>query len=486
MLMNRLTLYIASVLFPASLLLGQIQLQSAFPSLSFTRPVDIQAPPDSSNRLAIVSQPGIIYIFPNSSSVQSAKVFLDIRDSVQSIGSEEGLLGLAFHPNFKNNRYIFVNHTGKNPRRDVVARYTVSATNPDSVVTGSRVSILEIYDPYENHNAGQLAFGPDGFLYIGTGDGGSGGDPQNRAQNPDSLLGKMLRIDVDNSDPGHNYAIPPTNPYYGMISPRPEIWAMGLRNPWRYSFDPVTGKLWLADVGQNAWEEIDTVQRGKNYGWRIMEGNNCYDPSTGCNQTGLTLPVWEYMHPGGNGSASITGGYVYRGSSILEFQGKYVYADFVFGSIWILNYDTTGGPVNSLFSNSGFNISSFGVDQNKELYLSAFNGKIYKFVKTSSTAAVDNFAPPAGFMLSQNFPNPFNPSTTLRFELPENEFVTLVVYSLVGQRVKTVVQAEFSAGTHQVQWDGTNDLGQPMPTAVYFYRLTAGSLTKSRRMILLK
>ncbi len=462
---------------------SQIQLQSAFPSLTFSSPLDIQAPPDSSNRLAVVTQPGFIYIFPNSPSVASVKTFLNVTDSaLYGGGTEEGLLGLAFHPNFKNNKYIFVNYTGKSPRRDIVARFTVSAANPDSVDKSTYVSILEITDPYSNHNAGQLAFGPDGFLYIGTGDGGSGGNPQNRAQNPDSLLGKMLRIDIDNADPGRNYAIPSTNPYFGMTSPRPEIWAMGFRNPWRYSFDPVTGKLWLADVGENAWEEIDTVQRGKNYGWRIMEGNHCYDPSPGCNQTGLTLPVWEYMHPGGNGSASITGGCVYRGTLIPEFYGKYLYADFVFGSIWVLNYDTVGGPINSLFSNSGLNISSFGVDQNRELYLSAYNGKIYKFVKTSSTAVVENFAPPAGFMLSQNYPNPFNPSTTIQFTLAEAGKATLKVFNILGQVVATLFEGEVQAGrTQQVKVDASR-----LPSGIYFAKLEADNQQMMRKMLLVK
>lgn len=245
-------------------------------------------------------------------------------------------------------------------------------------------------------------------MYIGPGDGGSGGDTQNRAQNPDSLLGKMLRIDVDNAEPGLNYAIPSTNPYYGMTSPRPEIWAMGFRNPWRYSFDPVTGWLWVGDVGQRAWEEIDIVEKGRNYGWRIMEGNHCYNPSRGCNSTGLTPPVWEYDHSS-TGGFSITGGYVYRGENIPELQGKYVYADYVSGRIWFLTYDGVNPTVNNLFSNSGLSIATFGLDENKELYLGAFDGKIYKFVKTSLTAVVENAGPAANLFLSQNYPNPFNP-----------------------------------------------------------------------------
>ncbi|MBI3006238.1 MAG: PQQ-dependent sugar dehydrogenase [Ignavibacteriales bacterium] len=469
---------------PGQSLHAQILLQSAFPNLSFIKPLDLQSPPDGTNRIAVVTQPGVIYIFPNAPSVSSANVFLDVRDSVHDVGSEQGLLGLAFHPRFAENRYLFVNYTSKPNARTVIARYTVSNTNPDSVDKSTRLVILEIYQPFSNHNGGGLAFGPDGYLYIGTGDGGSGGDPANRAQNLDSLLGKMLRIDVDGSEDGRNYAIPPTNPYFGMTSPRPEIWAYGLRNPWRYSFDSTTGWLWAADVGQDAWEEIDIIEKGKNYGWRIMEGLHCYNPSTGCNQTGLTLPIWEYAHNSAGGF-SITGGFVYRGAAIPELYGKYVYGDYVSRRIWFLSYDGVNPPVNELFGTAAGGISSFGLDQDKELYVTAFDGKIYKFIWQPPTSA-GRENPVQSYSLRQNYPNPFNPGTTIEFSLPTAQHTTVTVYDMTGKEILTLANTELSGGVHRIHWDGRDMTGKAMPSGVYFYRLKSGARLETGRMMLLR
>ena len=481
----RLRVILAGSFFLCGPLHAQIQLQAAFPNLTFTRPLDFQAPPDGSNRIAVVTQPGVIYIFPNSSSVSSPRVFLDVRDSAYTVNNEQGLLGLAFHPRFSENRHIFVNYTAKPNARTVIARFTVSGTNPDSIDKRTRLLILEISQPYSNHNGGGLAFGPDGYLYIGMGDGGSGGDPQNRAQNNAELLGKFLRINVDSAAGGKNYAIPPDNPFVGNVMGfREEIFAWGLRNPWRFSFD--SQRLWSGDVGQGAWEEIDVIENGKNYGWNIMEGNHCYPPpTTGCNQAGLTLPVWEYAH-NSSGGFSVTGGYVYRGPTIPELYGKYVYADYVSGRIWLLSYDGTNPPVNELFSSSGLGISSFGLDQQKELYLCAFDGKVYKFVKTTPTVVHGESSVRPSFSLKQNYPNPFNPSTTIEFSLPAAERTTITIYDTGGKEVLKLVDEELSVGVHKVHWKGRNRANEAVPSGVYFYHLKARSHAETGRMVLLR
>jgi glucose/arabinose dehydrogenase len=363
---------------------ADVLLQSAFPNLSFSSPVDLQNAGDSTNRIFVVTQSGVIYVFDNTPSIaqNQVKVFLDIQDHVTN-GGELGLLGLAFHPNYENNGYFYVNYTAPGPLRSIIARYQVSAGDPNTADKNSELILLQIDQPFSNHNGGQLAFGPDGYLYVSLGDGGSGGDPQNNGQSLSTILGKILRIDVNMSSGGRNYSIPPDNPFFGNTAGfREEIYAYGLRNPWRFSFDFSTGRLWAGDVGQDLWEEIDLIEKGKNYGWRIMEGNHCFNPSTNCNTTGLTLPVWEYGH-NSEGGNSVTGGHVYRGMNVPELAGKYVYGDFISGRVWTLSYDGINPAVNTLLLNSGLAIASFGVDRQKELYICAFDGKIYKFVSTN-------------------------------------------------------------------------------------------------------
>jgi glucose/arabinose dehydrogenase len=357
-----------------------IALQQAFPNISFVNPVDFQHPGDGTNRLFVVEQRGIIHVFENKHDVDQKSVFLDIQERVDDSGMEEGLLGLAFHPDFEKNRYFYVNYTSTNPDRSRISRFRVSKSNPDVADPESELIVLEVDKPYENHNAGQLVFGPsDGYLYVPTGDGGSGGDPHNNGQNLKALLGKILRIDVNRTDSGLHYAIPPDNPFANNTQGyRKEIFAYGMRNPWRISFDPETGRLWAADVGQNKWEEIDIIQSGKNYGWRTMEGRHCYNPPEDCDTTGLTMPVWEY---GRSQGISATGGYVYRGPGVSELTGKYVYADFGSGRIWSLAYDGQKPPSNALLLDTSLQISSFGVDRLNELYVCAFDGKIYKFTE---------------------------------------------------------------------------------------------------------
>ena len=365
---------------------GSTQLEEAFPELTFERPVDLQHAGDGSGRLFVVEQEGTIRVFENRPDVASSEVFLDITDRVQCCG-ERGLLGLAFHPDFAQNGIFFVDYTAPDPLRTVIARYRLDPADPGRADPGSEEILLEVEQPYGNHNAGQIVFGPDGMLYVTLGDGGSGGDPKENGEDPTTLLGSILRIDVDEAPAGERYGIPPDNPFAGNTSGiREEIYAYGLRNPWRISFDPETGRLWTGDVGQNAWEEVDVIEAGGNYGWDVMEGTHCFEPDSGCDEAGLEKPVWEYSHDDGR---SITGGFVYRGTRIPELVGKYVYADYVSGLVWALTYDETSGTAqNEELFDSGLRISSFGVDEADELYLLDYRkdgGTLYRLTATAET-----------------------------------------------------------------------------------------------------
>tara|TARA_B100001540_G_scaffold227388_1_gene201600 strand:+ start:769 stop:2058 length:1290 start_codon:yes stop_codon:yes gene_type:complete len=375
------------LIFLASLI-ANFNVENAFPNLSFQDPVGIHAPNDGTNRLFVVEQEGRIKVFNNDTNTSDWDMFLDITNLVDQDGgyTEEGLLGLAFHPNFTDNGYFYVNYTEHNPRRNVIARYTVNSNNPNQANYNSSQIILEVGQPYTNHNGGQMEFGPnDGYLYISFGDGGSAGDPLGHGQNTTTLLGTLIRIDVDNPSNGLNYSIPSDNPFVDVIGPRPEIYAYGLRNMWRFSFDLQTGFLWGADVGQYEYEEINIIESGGNYGWNIMEGTSCYD-SPSCNEDGLELPIWEYeLYV--NGVCSITGGYVYRGPTLWNLTGKYIYGDWCTGDIWALEYSEDGNHVNEHLMVSGINITSFGVDQYNELLICA-NSNIYKL--TSSLGDINS------------------------------------------------------------------------------------------------
>ena len=350
-----------------SLLISDYSVVNAFPNLSFEDPVGIYHSGDASNRIFVLEQQGRIKVFNNNESVSESEIFLDIAAIVDQDGgyTEEGLLGLAFHPNYSQNGYFYVNYTSHNPRRNVIAQYNVSNDNPNQADYESSMIILEVNQPYTNHNGGQMGFGPDGYLYITFGDGGSAGDPLGHGQNLSTLLGSLIRIDVDNPSDGLNYGIPPDNPFIVPLAARNEIYAYGLRNMWRFSWDLDTGFLWGADVGQYEYEEINIIESGGNYGWNIMEGTACYD-SQNCDSEGLELPVWEYeLYV--DGVCSVTGGYVYRGSKLWSIAGKYIYGDWCTGDIWTLEYSDEGNHINEHLLNSGINITSFGVDENNEL-----------------------------------------------------------------------------------------------------------------------
>ncbi|MBL8250737.1 MAG: PQQ-dependent sugar dehydrogenase [Candidatus Competibacter sp.] len=337
------------------------------------QPLAIAHAGDGTGRLFITLQDGRVAIFDGTRILP--RPFLDIRDRVGS-GGERGLLSVAFHPDFSRNRLFFVNYTNLEGNT-VVARFRAARRSPDLALSRSERAVLTVAQPYANHNGGQLQFGPDGLLYIGMGDGGSGGDPENRAQDGGSLLGKLLRIDVNRSP----YAVPADNPFLNRADVRPEIWAVGLRNPWRFSFDRATGDLYIADVGQDGWEEINFQPAGGpgglNYGWRRMEGTHCFNPPSGCDDGRLTPPVLEYDHGAGE---SVTGGYVYRGSQVPELAGHYVYGDFISGRVWAARREA-GGWVNREILASSVLISSFGEDEAGELYLTDYaGGRLLKLV----------------------------------------------------------------------------------------------------------
>jgi len=341
-----------------------IQLQLLIPS-GLAQPVYVTHAGDGSGRLFIVEQAGVIRIFKNGSLL--ATPFLDIRSRVLS-GGEQGLLSVAFHPQYTSNGRFFVNYTATGvgvPYKSVIAEYNVSTTNRDVADLTERV-LLEIPDRYSNHNGGLNLFGPDGYLYIGLGDEGGAGDPQNNGQNLGTLFGKVLRIDVNGALP---YAIPSDNPFLGTAGARREIWAYGLRNPWRFSFDRCDGRLFLADVGQATWEEVDIIQKGGNYGWNIMEGPACY--LSACTPTGLP-PIAYYDHA--LGDCSITGGYVYRGTASPALTGWYLFADFCTGRLWSLRETSPNNWTMTQAAQTGLGISSFGEDQNGEVYIVDYNG----------------------------------------------------------------------------------------------------------------
>ncbi len=362
--------------------ISNISLEITFPNLAFERMVYLTQASSDTNRLFLVLQQGEIRVFPNSRDVNSTKLFLNITSRVDSTGNEQGLLGLAFDPDFQKSGYFYVYYTAASPSRSVLSRFAASIGDPDQSDPNSEIVILEIPQPYPNHNGGQITFGLDGYLYLGLGDGGGGGDPQMNGQSLATLLGKILRINVRNITGNEKYSIPQDNPFTNIAGARGEIWAYGLRNPWRFSFDNKTGLLWAADVGQNSYEEIDIIEKGRNYGWNIMEGLHCYPTIiSSCDKNGLTLPVAEYSH---NDGCAVIGGYVYRGTRLNELYGAYIYGDYCSGKIWALNFNGSQVIENIELLDTRLQLSSFSEDAAKEIYILSFDGKIYRLASAGS------------------------------------------------------------------------------------------------------
>ncbi|MGE3467473.1 MAG: sorbosone dehydrogenase family protein [Pyrinomonadaceae bacterium] len=376
-----------------------VKVERAFPNLQWpdditgadegmtreVRPIVITGAGDGSNRLFLATQWGTIYVIPNDQQVSRPTSFLDIRDRVAPFtkNNEEGFLGLAFHPKYEQNGEFFVYYTAmptkEHPNQSVISRFRVSKDDPNKADPNSEEVILTLDQPYWNHNGGTIVFGPDGFLYIGLGDGGAANDPHMNGQNLQTLLGKILRIDIDRKAGDKQYAIPQDNPF--VANPklaRPEIWAYGIRNIWRMSFDRQTGECWAADVGQDLWEEVDLIVKGGNYGWNLREGKHSFGPGGVEPQERLIEPVVEYHHDTGK---SITGGYVYRGQRAPSLTGGYLYGDYVSGLMWAVWYDaakqqtTANRPIES----NGLPIVTYGEDDNGEVYWSTNNGQMFWF-----------------------------------------------------------------------------------------------------------
>ena len=356
----------------------------AFPNVRFRRPIVLTHAGDGADRLYVASQLGVIQVFDNKPQVEESQLstFLDLENKVmyKDNENEEGLLGFVFHPKFKENGQFFLYYTTRDaPHTSVISRFRTVKGDPTKADPASEEELMRVPQPFWNHNGGGLAFGPDGCLYISLGDGGFKDDPQGNGQNLETLLGSILRIDVDHHDQGRKYAIPEDNPFVGQDKARPEIFAYGFRNVWGMSFDSQTGLLWAADVGQDLWEEIDIVEKGGNYGWKLREAMHKFKGGADA-RPDLIEPIWEYHHDIGK---SITGGLVYRGKKWPELVGCFLYADYVSGKVWALKYDEKAKKViaNYALQSTGMPIISFGADAAGEIYLTDSFGQIWTIGK---------------------------------------------------------------------------------------------------------
>lgn len=457
---------------------------NAFPNVSFSSPLYVTHANDGTNRVFVVEKTGSIKVLPNDSNTTDSRVFLNISDRTIN-GSERGLLGLAFHPNYASNGYLYVDYTRAGDGATIVSRFSRSSTDPNKADSLSELILLTISQPFSNHNGGIVFFGLDGYLHIGMGDGGSGGDPGNRAQTLTELLGKVLRINVDSVSGGNNYSIPPTNPF-AQGGGRPEIFTIGMRNPWRISQDPVTGLIWCGDVGQDSWEEVDILEVGKNYGWRCYEGNNPYNTS-GCGPSAdYKFPVKVYQNIGSE--CSVTGGYVYRGQRRPELTGQYIYGDYCSRKVWRLKYENGQVTGDSLIATAPSSIYSFGSDQNNELYMCGSNGVVYRLNKSdlvgvngSSTMIADEFR------LEQNYPNPFNPETNISYFVPALSKMRLTVYNSLGSEITTLVNTVQLPGQYDIRWNGKDASGNNIASGVYYYNLSSDKgFSETKKMLLVK
>lgn len=429
--MKAIILFI-SILSCASIFAQQIELELFATGVS--NPVNIQNAGDS--RLFVLDRDGLIRII-NEDGTVNEKPFLDINSKVSDGQDERGLLGLAFHPNYASNGYFFVNYVNNN-LETIISRFSRSSSDINQADENSELIFMTIPQPYANHNGGELLFGNDGMLFIGLGDGGGGGDPGNRAQNLNSYLGKILRIDINNPQDGKNYGIPENNPFVAREDALDEIWAYGLRNPWRFSIDKSTNEMWIADVGQQNIEEINKVSAtdaGINYGWRCYEGNNEYNPGNCPDKGTLTFPISEYSHNNsGVFKCSITGGYRYRGKAQPNLSGIYFFADYCSSEIGMLIEKNGGWTMTFTDVSKGNSWTSFGEDINGELYIADItSGSIYK-IKDAALSLNENNIP-----LIRIFPNPVHEELTIDFGMLSNVTSNINVYNIQGQRIKTLI-----------------------------------------------
>ena len=358
--------------------LKEMAIERVFPEIDMNKVIFLADAGNNTDRLFVALQPGKIMQFNPVIDDKTAEVFMDLSERVSVKGNEEGLLGLAIDPKYSSNGFFYVYYSASNPRRSVVSRFKVSNPKTGKGETTSEQILLEIDQPFSNHNGGHIAFGPDGYLYIAVGDGGKANDPYNNGQNLSTLLGSILRIDVSRVDSENGYKVPSDNPFVNIDgNAKTEIWAYGLRNPWRFSFDRDTGDLWAGDVGQNRFEEIDLIKIGGNYGWKIMEGLSCFPRGKQCDSSGIQSPVIEYGRADG---CSVTGGYVYRGKRLPSLFGAYIYGDFCTGNIWAFRYDGTSVTEHLKLVDSNLRISSFAEDRDGEIYIVSYTKGIYRLV----------------------------------------------------------------------------------------------------------
>jgi glucose/arabinose dehydrogenase len=482
------------------------QITSVRVASGLASPVFATAPVGDADRLFVLEQAGRIRLLKNNTLV--TRPFLDITSIVNG-GGEQGLLGLAFDPNFGTNRCFYVYYiAGTGSGQSTIARFEVSASDPDSAVAASRVSILSRPQPASNHNGGTIDFGPDGFLYFGFGDGGGQNDSNNLAQNLSQIFGKMIRIDPHGDDfPGdalNNYAVPPSNPFVGVGGALGEIWAYGLRNPYRWSFDRLTNDLYIGDVGQNCYEEISfqpgTSTVGENYGWRLAEGNHCFDPNDAfnCNQpqncgAGTSPPIYEYSHVSGDGGCSVTGGSVYRGNAIPAIQGHYFFADYCSSQIYSFRKVGIGiqgfaNRTTQLVPNVGSisSITCIGQDGVGELYIVDQGGEVFRINSDAATSVSPGLPQATRVEITPGFPNPFRDGTQFSLRLDESAHANVAVFSAAGRHIATLFEGTAPSGGLPLRWLGRDTQGRPLPAGVYFLRAEVGATTATKRMTLIR
>ena len=469
---------------------AQVRTERVFPDLTFEGPLGLAHDGVHPSWRYVVEQRGVIHVVEGTGGDAESAVFLDIRDRVNAVG-EQGLLGLAFDPNYAENGYFYVYYSTPPPHRSRVSRVlgdTRGSFPPAPSDFADEEVLLEIGQPYGNHNGGHLAFGPDGHLYVALGDGGGIdgiADPDGNGQDPTTLLGSILRLDVhggggapDCGGAGARYTVPASNALAdGPGGTCDEIWAYGLRNPWRFSFDRATGEVWIADVGQAEREEVNLGQNGANFGWKTYEGTLCYDGP--CEPAGLTFPIWEYAHEEGDyfQGCSITGGYVYRGTTAPELAGRYVYGDYCTGTIWALQ-DTGAGVENERLGVGPFGVlTSFGEDASGELYIVQSTGEIHRFIGEAVSAEAPA-APGEVFRLGPAAPNPFTNATSLPLHLPTPVDVRVAVYDVLGREVAVLHDGPLRAGEHAFALRA----GALAP-GLYVVRAEAGRAVQTRRVV---
>lgn len=466
---------------------AQVELVDVFPHLTFDYPVSVTSD-GTSNRLYVVEKTGRIKAAENDTSVTEATLFLDLTDRAvtERNTAEAGILGLAFHPKYEETGYFYVFYTPDNePFRLALSRFERSSSNPDLADPDSEFILFELELQQSNcHHGGDLAFGPDGYLYISLGDDSCGKDANNNAQNLSTLPGSILRIDVDQPSGDLNYSIPPDNIFAGNEQGyREEIFAYGFRNPWRFSIDAETGNVWVGDVGEKAWEEVDLVTSGGNYGWPTLEGHECLDP--GCTvDPEYVMPVRSYPHTDtsettGRASISAVGGYVYRGTDIPSLSGKYIYADWGSGFVWALDYDGENPATNEVLLDAAVFPTAFGEDRDHELYVvELFRGKVKRLQSTESSDTTLP-EPPGMLRLDVAGPNPFQQKTTLEFESDEAGPVRLAVYDVLGREVAVLFDGYLPAGTPQQAVLNA----QGLAPGLLLCRLDAGGRMQIQRII---